>query len=134
MKAILTPVGSDGDVLPFVGTGVELARRGHDVVVIANDHFEPIVRHAGLRFAACGTSEQFRRLVFARGLVELRRAAHETFELISRDLHRVVAEHYSAGETVLIAHVLAPGARIVKELHAAPFVTILLSPARLAMA
>ena len=131
MKAILTPVGSDGDVLPFVGAGVELARRGYDVVVIANDHFEPIVRHAGLQFAACGTSEQYRTLIFARSLVELRRAARETCEYISRDLHRVVAAYYSPGETVLVAHVLAWGTRIVQELHSAPLATLVLSPAAL---
>jgi rhamnosyltransferase subunit B len=131
LKAILTPVGSDGDVLPFVGTGVELARRGYDVVVIANDHFEPIVRHAGLQFAACGTSEQYRRLIFGRGVIEIRRAAREILESVSRDLHRVVAAHYSPGETVLVAHVLAWGARIVQELHAAPLATLALSPAAL---
>lgn len=131
MKAILTPVGSDGDVLPFVGVGVELARRGHDVVVIANEQFEPIVRRAGLPFGACGTSEQFRAVVFARSLVELRRAAREMFDSISRDLHRVVSAHYSPGETVLVAHVLACGARIVHELDAAPLATLVLSPAAL---
>lgn len=131
MKVILTPIGSDGDVLPFVGIGIELIRRGHDVVVIANDHFESMVRHAGLQFAACGTSAQFRQLVSASNILELRRAAREMFGLISRDLHRVVAAQYSSGKTVLVAHLLAAGARIVHELQSAPLATVLLCPAAL---
>ena len=131
MKAILTPVGSDGDVLPFVAMGVELARRGHDVLVITNGHFEPMVRHAGLPFAACGTAEQYRRLISGRGARELRRHAQELMGLVSRDLHRAVQAHHSPGNTVLVAHVLAAGTRIVRELQGAPLVTILLCPAAL---
>ena len=31
MKILLTPIGTHGDVHPFIGLGIELTRRGHDV-------------------------------------------------------------------------------------------------------
>ena len=48
MKVLLVPIGSAGDVHPFVGLGLALRRRGHDVTVITSGYFEALLRRVGL--------------------------------------------------------------------------------------
>ena len=50
MNILLTPIGSGGDVLPFIRLGMALKARGHGVTVITNSLYEPLARHAGLAF------------------------------------------------------------------------------------
>src|SRR5262245_40581913 len=54
MRALLTTIGSSGDVNPSIAIGCELQRRGHEVTLLANPYFEPAVTSAGLRYAALG--------------------------------------------------------------------------------
>lgn len=60
MRFLLAPFGSAGDVHPVVGVGLELKKRGHDVVVAVNEIFKPIVLERGLGYIELGTAEQFR--------------------------------------------------------------------------
>src|SRR5262245_24810895 len=76
----LVAVGSHGDVHPFVGLGTRLRERGHRVTVLTNDHFEPLVRKAGLEFRAIGTDEEYRRIAADPDLWNGRKA----FEAIAR--------------------------------------------------
>lgn len=43
-------IGTVGDVLPFVGIGIELLKRKHDVTIIANSYLAPAVRFSGFDF------------------------------------------------------------------------------------
>jgi rhamnosyltransferase subunit B len=58
IEALFAPIGSAGDVFPFLGIGRELHRRGARVAVLANPHFEGPVRRAGLDFIPFGTREE----------------------------------------------------------------------------
>src|SRR5262249_32789458 len=62
VKVLLATTGTSGDVLPFVGLGTELALRGHDVTVLANAHFAPMVARARLGFAGVGEAERYEAL------------------------------------------------------------------------
>ena len=62
MRILMIPVGTAGDVYPHVGIGLALARRGHDVSVLANAHFEPLLSRVGLPFTPVGTEDDYRRL------------------------------------------------------------------------
>src|SRR5438105_2854907 len=68
MKVLITPVGSAGDNYPFIGVGAELARRGHRVSVVTNNHFAPLVRGLGLEFVSVGTDEEYRELLRNPGI------------------------------------------------------------------
>ena len=59
MKVVLVPVGSAGDVHPYVGVGLALKARGHDVSVITNPYFAPLIERVGLRLVPLGTVEQY---------------------------------------------------------------------------
>ena len=62
MKALLIAIGSHGDVHPFVGLGLALRARGHDVTIMANGHFESLVRREGFDFVPAGTAEEYHAL------------------------------------------------------------------------
>ncbi len=48
LRVALLTVGSRGDVEPYLGLGVALAKAGHRVTVAASAAFEGLIRHAGL--------------------------------------------------------------------------------------
>ena len=60
MRFILTPVGSAGDVHPFVGIGRALKARGHEVIVLTAGPFGEVVRNAGLVFRRDGVRRRVR--------------------------------------------------------------------------
>ena len=53
------PVGSSGDVHPFVGIGLALQRRGHSVRIATNEYFRPLAERVGLPFVELGTEELY---------------------------------------------------------------------------
>jgi UDP:flavonoid glycosyltransferase YjiC (YdhE family) len=131
MNVLLIPIGSAGDVHPFVGLGLALQARGHAVTLATNSHFQPLVERAGLRFLALGTLEEFREVLenpdlwhpvkgfklVMQGVLQLMRP---TFELVS--------EHAGDGETVVVAASLALGARVAQEALGVRLVTVHLQP------
>src|SRR6267142_6165982 len=61
MRLLVVTLGSSGDVHPFVGVGLALKQRGHDVTILTNGYFEPLVRRAGLDFHPIGRAEDYER-------------------------------------------------------------------------
>lgn len=118
MHAILTPVGSAGDVNPFVVVGRELRRRGHRVTLIAPDVFAGVVSNAGLGFVAVGTAEEYDLATNNPDLWHNRRGPSIVFGAIAGQLRRACAaidQVYEAGETVLVGHSLSFFARVFEE-------------------
>jgi rhamnosyltransferase subunit B len=61
LQALLTAIGSHGDVHPFAGLGLALRSRGHHVTIMANGSFDSLVRKAGMDFIPLGTAEEFKQ-------------------------------------------------------------------------
>jgi UDP:flavonoid glycosyltransferase YjiC (YdhE family) len=128
---LITPVGSAGDNYPFIGLGIELARRGHRVTVITNDHFKPLIRGSGLEFVSVGTTEEFDRIIAnpeiwhpTRGLKRIMEAVAEQ----SRRLFDAVSQRI-ADKPLIIAHTLDFGSRAMAERDPSlPVVTVHLAP------
>ena len=135
MHHLLITIGSHGDTHPFIGIGAKLLERGHRVTLVANGHFEPLIRAAGLEFVELGTAKEYLehiespnsdlwhpvkgfRAVFEAGVLPLMRPTYE-----------IIQKHYVPGETILTAHAIAFGARIAQETLGCPLVTIHLAPA-----
>jgi UDP:flavonoid glycosyltransferase YjiC (YdhE family) len=51
VRILIAAIGSTGDVVPYLGLGQQLKRRGFDVTLATHDSFRPIVEGAGLRHA-----------------------------------------------------------------------------------
>jgi UDP:flavonoid glycosyltransferase YjiC (YdhE family) len=132
---LLIPVGSHGDVHPFVALGMALRSRGHRVTVITSVYFEPLIRKAGLECVGLGTVDEFESVLLHPDGWHPRRGFQVVFRWgvlpWIRHLYDLVAQRYVPGETVVVASLLAFGARIAQEKLGVPMVSIELQPAML---
>jgi UDP:flavonoid glycosyltransferase YjiC (YdhE family) len=131
MRYILTPVGSAGDVHPFIGIGRALKARGHDVVVVTAGPFGEAVRRAGLSFQQTVSSEEFDRISKHPDLWHPRRGLQIVLSQIADRLrlgYECVEKVYEPGRTVLVGHSLSFPTRVFEEVHGAPAATLHLAP------
>ena len=132
MRILMVPVGSDGDVHPHIGIALALRRRGHDVSIVVNPHFGPLLERVGLTYVPVGTEEDYEQTLAdphiwnaTRGLTvlgnNLRRRAAE--------MVRVVREQAVGRAPLLVASGLAMGARAAHDALGLRLVTLHLQPA-----
>jgi UDP:flavonoid glycosyltransferase YjiC (YdhE family) len=114
-----------------MGLGAALATRGHVVSVIVNDYFEPLVRRMGFNFVRCGTAKEFDTVTRNPDIWHPRKGV----EIIARkivettpELYRLICDHIQGRESVVVAGALAFGARVARETHEVPLVTVQLQP------
>lgn len=128
----MTPVGTDGDVYPYVGLGIALAERGHRITLIANEHFKPLARQHRFDFAATGSLSAYQDALNnphmltnpVRGALPLRRLFCHEIPM----QYRAIAEHLEPSKTIVLASGFASGARIAREMHTIPTAIIALQP------
>ena len=135
MNVLLVALGSAGDVFPFLGLGRALLARGHQVRLLTNGHFEPVVRQSGLKFVELGTEDDYQSITsdpkLWNPLPGIRLVAEG---LILRNMRRtfeIVRQQNVPGETVVAAPLTAFGARIANERLGVPLVTVCLQPSAL---
>jgi UDP:flavonoid glycosyltransferase YjiC (YdhE family) len=128
---LLTPVGSSGDVHPFIGIGRTLRARGHDVMILTAEPFRATCERAGLRFVQLHSQAEFDEMTKHPDLWHGRKG----LTLILRKVASVLRAHYELissvyepGRTVLVAHALAFAARVFEDVRQAPGATIHLAP------
>jgi rhamnosyltransferase subunit B len=131
LKYIFIPLGSDGDVNPLTWLARLMARRGHDVVVIAHAGMAGVPARAGLRTVAVGAAADHDALVANPDLWHPDRAFNllaSTFADRAREVIPAIRAEVVPGKTVLVAAAIAVGARIVAEADGLPLVTVQLQP------
>jgi rhamnosyltransferase subunit B len=132
VKALLVTMGTYGDMHPYVGLGLRLKQRGHDVVVVSNRHFQQLFNGHGLEFIGLKTSGSFHEFIGNPDLCDPARAwiaagKWATLEPM-REIYQVIAENYVAGNTVVAAPYGSFGSRIAREKLGVPLATVLLCP------
>jgi rhamnosyltransferase subunit B len=130
-RFVLTPVGSSGDVHPFVGLGRALRARGHEVIVLTGAPFETLVRKAGLGFRQTHSAEEFDRVSKDPDLWHPRRGLRVILSQIASALqlgYECINEVYEPGRTTLVGHSISFATRIFEEKHGAPAATVHLAP------
>lgn len=134
MRILLAPLGSHGDVHPFLGLGRALQARGHDIHVITFTTFRDLVERNGFHFAPVGTEGDFERTILNPDLWNPRRSIKVLFGDTSllkrhlRDGYDRLVERYIPGETVIAAGMLALWARVANEKPGIPMASIQLQP------
>jgi rhamnosyltransferase subunit B len=131
MIFLLVPIGSHGDVHPFVGIGIRLRRRGHRVKVIANPHFESLVRGAGLEFVPISSDAEYRQIASDPRLWHRMKGPPLVFKAMSdlnNDSYRAIAQNLDEGHTTVVGSSMALGARVAAEKFGLPGVTVHLQP------
>lgn len=132
MRILIYPMGSAGDVHPFIGVGKALQARGHEVFIITSGFFEELVRKAGLEFRAIGTKEDFERVQDDPDLWHPKKAFATLVKKALNVSYGPILEHardlHKPGETVMLAGTLAFGARNARDLLEIPLATVHLAP------
>jgi UDP:flavonoid glycosyltransferase YjiC (YdhE family) len=133
LQAILVPVGTSGDVLPFIAIGVALKSRGHRVVMVASGAHRRTVEAAGLQLIESIGAEADAAALghpnFWRPTRGIRRISERVVVPSLRPQIAAIESLYEAGSTVVVGSTLALGARIACEKLHAPFVSVHLAPA-----
>ena len=131
MRFILTPVGSAGDVHPFVGIGRALKSRGHEVIVFTAGPFREVAQKAGLIFEETVSVEEFDTLSKHPDLWHPLRGMRFVLGAVGAGLRpayeRLKGLHVP-GRTVLVGHSLSFFTRVFEEIHRVPAATIHLAP------
>jgi UDP:flavonoid glycosyltransferase YjiC (YdhE family) len=131
---VLAPVGSAGDVHPFLGIGGELRRRGHQVTLLAGETFRGAAERAGFDFIANWSEDGFEKLTRHPDLWHPQRGLRVVLEAVSVMLaptYAALEELYEPGRTVLVGHTLALPVRLFEEKHDARAATLHLAPSLL---
>jgi len=133
MRVLLAPVGSHGDVHPFIGLGLGLQARGHRVALIASEPFGELAERHGFEFMPTITRAEYERTIANPDLWHPRRSARVIFDdaLLRKYLpigYEHIRSRYVAGETVLLAGPLSLPARVAHEKLGIPLATIHLAP------
>jgi UDP:flavonoid glycosyltransferase YjiC (YdhE family) len=132
---LLIPIGSAGDVHPFVALGLALRDRGHRVTVITSVYFERLLRQVGLDYIGLGSVEQFESILLHPDSWHPRRGFQVVFRWgvlpWIRPLYDLIAQRYVPGETVVATSLMAFGARLAQEKLGVPLVSVELQPAML---
>ncbi|MEW9532189.1 glycosyltransferase [Microbispora sp. NPDC049125] len=136
---LLITHGTNGDVLPFVRIGRELAERGHEVTVMTHAWFADRIAAAGLRHLPIDTAEGYdRHLDDARqfmldplkdpgGVLELYQR-NGLFELLADEV-RMIEAHYRPGETVVVArHTSGMAGLMAAERRGVPVALVSVTP------
>ncbi len=132
MSFLLTPIGSVGDVNPYLGIGRELVRRGHEVAVLTGPSFEAVVRRAGLPFVGLegvvGFDEFIRNPDIWHYTKGWKLAVQWGALGTMRPLYRAIAQRYEPGKTAVVGPGMAFGARLAHEKLGVPLATLHLEP------
>lgn len=130
-KYLLVPLGSWGDVYPFVWLGEGLLGRGHEVAAVTHPPFDAAFERAGIRTLAYGSREEYELLLREPDIWHPRRG----FNIIARMAGRLCRElvprieaEQAAGRTLLVQAGIAFGARVAAERFRIPFVTVQMQP------
>ena len=131
MHLLLTALGSYGDLLPLVGLGAAMRSRGHRATMIANPHFEAIVRQADVELIPFGTEEEYEGLTDHPDLWHPFRGPKFVLGYAAkfhRQLYNAIESAYVPRETVIAAHGLDLASRTFHDKTHAPLATVHLAP------
>ena len=131
LKFLLVPIGSAGDVHPFIWLGKLLRARGHDVLCIAQAGVAEMPQRAGLPTLAWGDKDEQEQIIRNPDIWHPRKALDVVTHYAGRWAKENLATirgQVEPGRTVIINGALAFGARVLAEKTGIPLLTTHLQP------
>mgnify|MGYP001490612534 CR=1 FL=1 len=131
MKVVINPLGSGGDVFPFIALGQVLRERGHTVALLANPHFADAVAAAGLRLIPLGTEDEYLAVLQESDFWHPRHGFPVLWRLLVTQTPRIltaIEEEIVPGQTVLVGSTLSLATRLAQERGGIPAAMVHLSP------
>lgn len=130
MNVLLVSVGTDGDIIPYVGLGRTLRDRGHQVTLIASTHYESLAKRYGLAFQALISAEEhdalFEHPDFWNPLKTAPLAARWGVRFIRRQY--ALLSTLVTPDTVIIANPAVFAASLLHETRGIPYANLMLQP------
>ncbi len=115
---LISTVGSAGDILPMLGLGAELKRRGHEITVLYMPVLEDEIRRAGFDYIPIGTMEDIQDAMNDPDLWHPVRAleviARKAILRYMRPIYEEIAR-FDPERTLLLTSGLAFGGRLAQE-------------------
>jgi UDP:flavonoid glycosyltransferase YjiC (YdhE family) len=133
MRAVLTTIGSLGDLHPYIAVGMALRRKGHEVVLATSGHYRRKATDAGLGFHAVGPdieAVQADKELMRRAMDKKLGSEVVIKELVVPSLRATYEDLAAAcrGADALVGHTLTYAARLVSEKTGIPWASSVLQP------
>ncbi len=133
LRFLLVPLGSEGDVAPFVWLADQLCAGGHSVEIATNPHFATFVTQRGHVHVPVGTAEQLEELVnhpqLWNGIAGSRLLLEFVLRTLPESTRSLLAS--AAQADVVVGSTFALAGSLAAEVVAKPFVRVHLQPAAL---
>jgi UDP:flavonoid glycosyltransferase YjiC (YdhE family) len=130
MHILLATLGTDGDVMPYVGLGSILRTRGHRVTLAAPELYRAGATQRDLEFTPLVPTEAVREMLNHPDMWHPLRSG----PMMARWGARFLATQYEdlarlvRDDTVIVANPGVLAARLVRETHGCPMASLLLQP------
>ena len=132
MHYLIMPLGSAGDVHPFVGLALELKRRGHAVTLSTNGYFAGLAQRFGLDFIELGTEAEFHAGIQSPDLWHPLRSFpylyRNMIEPTVRPQFEIVAQESAKRPTTVLSNCLGFGALNAQDKLGVTVVSVHLQP------
>jgi len=132
MHYLVMPLGSAGDVHPFVGLALELRRRGHEVTLSTNGYFAPLAERFRLPFIEVSSTDHFFSGIQNPNLWHPFRSFPYLYksmiEPTIRPQYEIVARESAKRETIVLANSLGLGAINAQDKLGVKVVSVHLQP------
>jgi UDP:flavonoid glycosyltransferase YjiC (YdhE family) len=128
---VLASIGTDGDILPYLGMGTTLRARGHRVSLLATEDYREKAQDLGLEFRPLASKEENRQLLgnpdfwhpIKGGMVGAKWGA----PLVPRH-YAILSELARDDDVVFVSNPGVVAARVVQEKFGRPLATPMLQP------
>jgi UDP:flavonoid glycosyltransferase YjiC (YdhE family) len=131
VNVILTTLGTDGDVFPFLGLGRELRRRGHTVSLVTSGAYESLAVANGLQFHELISRQESEEVLgnpdFWHPLKAGPLAAKWGVRFLGRQ-YSLLSDLAKPERSVLVSNPGVLAARLLNERQRTPLVSIVLQP------
>jgi sterol 3beta-glucosyltransferase len=131
VRAVLTNLGSMGDIQPFIALAAELRRRGHRPLLAIPPIYRRYVKEIGIEYLPIGLDLDYREMQRKDTEMELQGAdpiqnLRNSLQYLARMLPQIFEELCEAcsGADVLISGHLQPAAKMVHETTGVPFASV----------
>jgi UDP:flavonoid glycosyltransferase YjiC (YdhE family) len=130
-RIVLTTWGSHGDIDPFLGLGIGLRSRGHDVAIATIEYYRPLIETSGLEFRPLRPDVDPSDTSLVERIMDRNRGSEFLITSIlfsNLDAAYEDVEAAAAGADLLVSHPVTFATPIVAERRRIPWASAVLAP------
>jgi UDP:flavonoid glycosyltransferase YjiC (YdhE family) len=133
MHFLMVPLGTSGDMHPFLAIAQRLRHHGHEATFITHSHFIPLVREMGFGVVDLKDEPAYSQTHNDPNLWHPRRGSQMGARFFLRHTMRAsyqaITDLYKPGETIAVSNHSGFGCRMAHDDRDVPYITLQTSPA-----